>query len=50
MNEYNHEVSICPQNTSLKMEAYEISAQVQSKHHIWMLTFASKAIEMSQDS
>lgn len=50
MNEYKYQVSICLQNTSLKMEAHEISAQTQSKHHILMLTFASKAIKMSQDS
>lgn len=34
MNDYNYEVSTCLQNTFLKMEAHEISAQIQSKHHV----------------
>lgn len=49
MNEYKYEVSTCLQNTILKMGVHEISSQIQSKLHIWMLTFASKAIKMSKD-
>lgn len=34
----------------LKIEAHEISAQTQSKHHISILTFTSEVMKTSQDS